>query len=102
MGAHLRGRLLGRRFLYRALLGEGVSAQVLLAEDTYRRGGPQGEPVLVSIKVLRRQHAAVGQRVRFQGRGLRRVGGRGARVVSAARAGEGRSAVPGKAGECVR
>jgi len=54
VGVHLP--LLGRRYRYLSTLGEGVSAQVLLAEDTVRPGK------LVTIKVMRRQHIYAGQR----------------------------------------
>jgi hypothetical protein len=55
VGTHLP--LLYNRYRYLGHLGEGVSAQVLLVDDTYR---PEQ---LVTIKAMRRQYAYAGQRV---------------------------------------
>ncbi|KAK9826879.1 hypothetical protein WJX81_003020 [Elliptochloris bilobata] len=49
--------LLGRRYRYLSLLGEGASAQVVLAEDVLG-----GASELVAIKVMRRQYAYAGQK----------------------------------------
>ncbi|EFN56857.1 hypothetical protein CHLNCDRAFT_51650 [Chlorella variabilis] len=56
VGTHLP--LLARRYKYLSSLGEGVSAQVILAEDTLAAA----PGTLVAIKCLRRQHALAGQR----------------------------------------
>eukprot|EP00887_Chlorella_sp_A99_P001084 scaffold14.g1084.t1 len=61
LGTHLP--LLGGRYRYVSTLGEGVSAQVLLAEDSLAPGR------LVAIKAMRRQY--------MQARG---IGGRGKRL----------------------
>ena len=47
-----------RRFL--AILGEGVSSQVILAADTFRSAAPH-----VAIKILKRQYSYAGQKVRL-------------------------------------
>ncbi|DBA71775.1 TPA: hypothetical protein ACH3X2_011041 [Trebouxia sp. C0005] len=49
--------LLARRFRYLRLIGEGTSAQVILAEDTHRH-----KRELVVIKVLKRHFAAAGHK----------------------------------------
>lgn len=54
VGIHLP--LLAKRYRYLSVLGEGVSAQVLLVEDTLRPGR------LVTVKVMKRQHAHLGHR----------------------------------------
>ena len=54
VGTHLP--LLAGRYRYLSVLGEGVSAQVLLVEDTLQQGH------LVTVKVMRRQHTYSGQR----------------------------------------
>jgi serine/threonine protein kinase len=54
VGTHLP--LLAKRYKYLSTLGEGVSAQVLLVEDTFRPGH------LVTIKVMKRQHKNTGYR----------------------------------------
>ena len=54
VGTHLP--LLAKRYKYLSTLGEGVSAQVLLVEDTYRPGH------LVTVKVMKRQHMYTGHR----------------------------------------
>ena len=51
VGTHLP--LLASRYKYLSTLGEGVSAQVLLAEDTFTHR-------TIVIKVMRRQHTKVG------------------------------------------
>lgn len=54
VGTHLP--LLAKRYKYLSTLGEGVSAQVLLVEDTFRPGQ------LVTVKVMKRQHMYTGHR----------------------------------------
>lgn len=54
VGCHLP--LLARRYRYLSVLGEGVSAQVLLVEDTLHPGR------LVTVKAMRRQYKQAGQR----------------------------------------
>ena len=54
VGTHLP--LLVQRYRYLSILGEGVSCQVLLAEDVLFPGR------LVTVKVMKRQHAHAGQR----------------------------------------
>lgn len=56
IGTHLP--LLDGRYRYLGVLGEGASAQAVLAEDTLHKSGG-----LVSIKVFRRQYSYAGQRV---------------------------------------
>lgn len=55
IGTHLP--LLNGRYKYLATIGEGVSAQVLLVEDTFLPGQ------LVTIKAMRRQYSYAGQKV---------------------------------------
>jgi hypothetical protein len=56
VGTHLP--LLAGRYKYLSTLGEGVSSRVVLAEDTLAAAPGK----LVAVKVMRRQHAAAGQR----------------------------------------
>ena len=69
VGTHLP--LLAKRYKYLSTLGEGVSAQVVLVEDTFRPGH------LVTVKVMRRQHTHTGHREARALRFLhsRRIGG---------------------------
>ncbi|CAL8471251.1 g10793 [Coccomyxa elongata] len=49
--------LLAKRYSYLSVIGEGASAQVILAEDTLRPGNH-----LVAIKIMKRQYSYAGQK----------------------------------------
>ncbi|KAK9918761.1 hypothetical protein WJX75_006665 [Coccomyxa subellipsoidea] len=55
VGTHMP--LLAKRYSYLSVIGEGASAQVILAEDTLRQGGH-----LVAIKIMKRQYSYAGQK----------------------------------------
>ncbi|KAL4854275.1 Serine/threonine-protein kinase AFC3 [Chlorella vulgaris] len=59
VGTHLP--LLAKRYRYLSTLGEGISAQVLLAEDTLA-ATPGRLASVVAIKVMKRQYTVAGQR----------------------------------------